>query len=74
MDQTPEQIRTRGLAALKRELGPAGLIKFLQQFDRGSGDWTKHRQEWAQLTTLADIRKATAKRKVRKRTAKRSAR
>jgi len=38
MNHTPEQIRTAGLAALKRELGPAGMIRFLQQFDRGSGD------------------------------------
>jgi hypothetical protein len=72
MYQTPEQIRTRGLAVLKRELGASGLIKFLQQFDRGRGDWTQERQEWAQRTSLADIAKVTAKRKRRKGTSKRA--
>jgi len=63
MRKTPEQIRTIGLAVLKRELGPAGLIQFLQQFDRGSGDWAQERHDWVDRTTLADIRKAIAKRR-----------
>ena len=61
MPQTPEQIRRAGLAALKRELGVAGMIRFLQQFDRGSGDWASERGPWAERTTLANIRKSAAK-------------
>ena len=61
MKQTPEQIRTAGLAALKRELGPAGMIRFLQQFDRGSGDWASERADWAKCTSLADIRKLASR-------------
>ena len=63
MHQTPEQIRNKGLAVLKRELGVGGMIKFLQQFDRGTGDWRQERRAWAERTTLADIRKATNKRR-----------
>ncbi|MEX2214841.1 MAG: hypothetical protein WD768_11965 [Phycisphaeraceae bacterium] len=63
MPKTPEQIRSIGLAALKRELGPAGLIQFLQQFDRGSGDWAQERHDWVDRTSLADIRKASTKRR-----------
>ena len=67
MHGTPEQIRTLGLAALKRELGTAGMIQFLQQFDHGTGDWATERRAWADRTTLAAIRKAaTAKRRRRK--------
>jgi hypothetical protein len=62
MQKTPEQIRTVGLAILKRELGAAGLIQFLQQFDRGTGNWAQERREWVDRTTIADIRKASAKR------------
>lgn len=70
MQRTPEQIRTIGLTVLKRELGVAGLIQFLQQFDHGSGNWAEERREWVDRTTLADIRKAASKRRPRKRPAK----
>src|ERR1700720_4560675 len=33
LDLTDEQIRVRGLEALHRELGPAGVIRFLKQFE-----------------------------------------
>ena len=64
MRKTPEQIRAAGLTALKRELGIAGTIRFLQQFYNGAGDWAKQRGQWADRTTLAEIRQvATANRK-----------
>ena len=71
MRRTPEQIRTAGLAALRKELGVAGMVRFLQQFDRGSGDWAIERTGWVETTTLADIRKLDAKLKPRKGTRKR---
>jgi hypothetical protein len=67
MPKTPEQIRRAGLAALKRELGVAGMIRFLQQFDRGSGDWASERGPWADRTTLDQIRKSASKIRLRKR-------
>ncbi|OIP22235.1 hypothetical protein AUK22_10750 [bacterium CG2_30_54_10] len=38
-----EEIRQTGLKALLRDLGPDGLIRFLQQFGAGSGDYTRDR-------------------------------
>ncbi len=43
---TPEQIRNAGLEALERELGVVGMVRFLQQFEKGSGDYTKDRYDW----------------------------
>ncbi len=43
---TLEQIRISGLAALMHELGPVGMIRFLQQFETGYGDYSKDRHQW----------------------------
>jgi hypothetical protein len=40
---TLEQIGLTGLKALSRELGPVGLVRFLQQFETGYGDYTTER-------------------------------
>ncbi len=37
------QIRTVGLEALKKALGTVGMVRFLQQYDTGSGDYTKEK-------------------------------
>ena len=46
LDLTDEQIRIRGLGALHRELGPAGVIRFLRQFELGRGDYSAERHQW----------------------------
>lgn len=51
----PAQIRQRGLNALVKALGPAGMVRFLHQFDTGSGDYTKERQQWLGSLTLEDV-------------------
>ncbi len=43
---TLEQIRVNGLAALMKKLGPDGMIRFLQQFETGSGDYSTERHQW----------------------------
>ncbi|MEO5959948.1 MAG: hypothetical protein ABIZ49_08315 [Opitutaceae bacterium] len=43
---TQEKIRTRGLRALLRELGPVDTARFLRQFDPGKGDYTQERHAW----------------------------
>jgi len=43
--RTLEDIRQAGLAALKRDLGVADTIRFLQHYDTGKGDYTKERAE-----------------------------
>jgi len=34
------------LEALARELGPEEMVRFLQQFETGHGDFTVERQQW----------------------------
>lgn len=42
----PNEIRNKGLEALSETLGPLGMIKFLEQFEIGDGDYTKDREKW----------------------------
>lgn len=42
---TQEQIRVIGLEVLARELGPTGLVRFLQLYEQGSGDYTRQRPD-----------------------------
>ena len=39
------EIRTIGFEALLRELGPAGAIRFIQQYETGRGDYTRDRKK-----------------------------
>lgn len=49
------QIRQAGLNILTRELGPVGLIKFLQQYETGTGDYSKERHQWLDQISIDDI-------------------
>lgn len=54
---TLEQIRLTGLEALARELGPVGMVRFLQQFETGRGDYSVERHRWLgelDVQTLAE--------------------
>jgi hypothetical protein len=64
---SPHDIRRRGLEALRRELGGAGMIRFLQQFDTGTGDYARERHAWVDQTSLADIRAAAGRKRRRNR-------
>jgi hypothetical protein len=66
MPLTLEQIRRKGLAALRRELGKEGMIRFLQQFETGSGNYARERHPWVDQTSLDDIRKAANGKRTRK--------
>jgi hypothetical protein len=46
VEMTLEEVRVAGLKALSRELGPVGMVRFLQQFETGSGDYTEERHTW----------------------------
>jgi len=52
---TAEEIRRAGLAALSGSLGPAGTIRFLQQFQGGKGDYTAERRRILGTSTLDDL-------------------
>ena len=41
----PIEIRNVGIKALQEALGPVGMVKFMQQYDMGCGDYTKEKQE-----------------------------
>jgi hypothetical protein len=51
------QIREVGLEALTKTLGPVGMVRFLQQFERGTGDYTKNRKKWLKGISLQSILK-----------------
>ncbi len=60
MHLTLDQIRREGLAVLRERLGQAGMIRFLQQFEHGMGDYAQERREWVDRTTLDDIKASAA--------------
>ena len=41
----PIEIRNVGIKALQEALGPVGMVKFMQQYDIGYGDYTMEKQE-----------------------------
>lgn len=54
---TLEQLRVRGIDALNRELGSLGMVRFLQQFEMGHGDYSKERHEMLDALSLDDAKK-----------------
>ena len=48
-------VRARGVRALVRALGPAGMLHFMQQFRRGRGDYTKERRKLLAGLTVDQI-------------------
>lgn len=39
----PLEVRNAGIRALSEALGPLGMIRFLQQYEPGYGDYTKEK-------------------------------
>ncbi|WP_029666551.1 hypothetical protein [Candidatus Fervidibacter sacchari] len=58
---TPSQLQAQGIKALVRELGVTGMVRFLQQFELGAGDYTRERHKWLKGKSIekivAEIRK-----------------
>ena len=50
-----KELEKAGLAVLARELGPVGLVRFLQLFETGQGDYTAERHEWLDDQTLDEV-------------------
>lgn len=46
----PVEIRNAGIRALQEALGPVGMVKFMQQYDMGYGDYTKEKQEQTDIS------------------------
>lgn len=49
------EIRTLGFDALIRELGPAGAIRFIQQYESGYGNYTRNRKKLLPKKSVREI-------------------
>lgn len=65
-DLTPLQLRRKGLEALRDALGVVGMVRFLQQFDQGSGDYTRDRNQLLEDVTIEDVMEQISQNRDRK--------
>lgn len=54
-NMTLTQIREAGIKALARELGPVGMVRFLQQYETGQGNYTLERDQWLGEPKIDDL-------------------
>lgn len=52
---TPIELNQKGFKALIDALGYVDAVRFLKQFDNGSGDYTQERHQWLDQLSLDDI-------------------
>jgi hypothetical protein len=52
---TPIELNQKGFKALVNTLGYVDAVRFLKQFDNGSGDYTQERHQWLDQLSLDDI-------------------
>lgn len=50
-----EKIRRDGLKALKEKLGVEGMIKFIQMYSDGKGDYTEERRKTLEYLDKEDL-------------------
>ncbi len=62
----PVELRAAGYRALAGALGPVGMAKFLRQFDRGYGDYTRDRKGWLSRSSVRAVTQRIRKRKLRR--------
>ena len=55
MKMTPIELQRKGFKALVEALGLVDAIRFIHQYDSGSGDYTKERHQWLDQLTMDDI-------------------
>ena len=60
---SPNQIRRVGLEALAKALGQIGMVRFLQEFEVGKGDYTKEKHRWLSNMKIQDIVKGIEKKR-----------
>lgn len=56
--KTEHEIQQLGIEALRKGIGVVGLIRFMQQFDKGRGDYVKDRQNWQKEYTVDTLLEA----------------
>ena len=52
---TLNQIRQIGIEALADKLGPVGMVRFLQQFETGKGNYSVDRHEWLTVPNVKTL-------------------
>lgn len=52
-----EKIRQEGLKALREKLGSVGMIKFIQMYSDGEGDYTEERRKKLKDLKEEDLQK-----------------
>ena len=52
---SPTVIRKAGIEAVAKKLGPIGMIRFLQQFETGRGNYTRERDRWLKDMDVQEI-------------------
>jgi hypothetical protein len=52
---TPIELNRKAFKALIEGLGYVDAIRFLKQFDDGSGDYTRERHQWLDSLSLDEI-------------------
>ncbi|BAZ16870.1 hypothetical protein NIES4071_87480 [Calothrix sp. NIES-4071] len=52
---TPIELYRKGFKALVDALGYADAVRFIRQFDSGSGDYTTERHQWLDSITMDEI-------------------
>jgi hypothetical protein len=52
---TIPELRRAGMDALVERLGPAGALRFLQQYHGGTGDYTRDRHAWLDGLSLEEV-------------------
>jgi len=61
----PAELRERGFAVLVKELGWVNAVRFIRQYERGHGNYTRERHEllpdWDPETLVQKARELTAK-------------
>ncbi len=62
---TLHQIRVIGFEALIRELGPAGAIRFIQQYETGQGDYTRDRKQNLPKRSVREIGKQVIRKRIK---------
>lgn len=55
MTMTPIELQRKGFQALVNNLGIVDAIRFIHQYDSGSGDYTEERHQWLDKLTMDEI-------------------
>jgi hypothetical protein len=55
LELTPTEIRRTGWEALRKSLGIAGALRFILQYEKGEGDYTKVRRELFRDATVEEL-------------------